>query len=161
MSDEDEKRRRDRRVEDHNYVPSMAPSFGQIGDFWSRYDRLADQTDKEMSKNLNGNLDVLLIFVSSVPGIGHQFALSLRPHRHRLFRLQAGLFSAVNTAFISLSIPSLSPTSSDETNNLLRLLVLRVDNGTLSLADLCRPSRRRQRPSLPIASYYLAYALVS
>lgn len=135
MSDEDEKRRRDRRVEDHNYVPSMAPSFGQIGDFWSRYDRLADQTDKEMSKNLNGNLDVLLIF--------------------------AGLFSAVNTAFISLSIPSLSPTSSDETNNLLRLLVLRVDNGTLSLADLCRPSRRRQRPSLPIASYYLAYALVS
>lgn len=47
-----------------NYVPNLSSRFGQIGDFWKRYDELADRKDREMSRNLNGNLDVLLIFVS-------------------------------------------------------------------------------------------------
>ncbi|KAG8923705.1 hypothetical protein FRC01_012461 [Tulasnella sp. 417] len=128
---EEEKFRRDRRVGDPNYVSSIERKFGQIGDFWNRYEKLADQSDKEMSKNLNGNLDVLLIF--------------------------AGLFSAVNTAFISLSIPSLSPDSSDETNNLLRLLVLRVDNGTLSPTDLSPPFS--PAPSSVIANCFLLSSL--
>lgn len=38
----------------------------RLGDFWKRYDRLADSHDRKMSQNLNGNLDVLLIFVSTV-----------------------------------------------------------------------------------------------
>lgn len=66
MSNEEEISRGDRRPGDPNYVSSLERRFGQIGDFWKRYDRLADQKDKEMSKNLNGNLDVLLIFVSRV-----------------------------------------------------------------------------------------------
>lgn len=49
-----------------NYVPNISSRFGQIGDFWKRYDELADKKDREMSKNLNGNLDVLLIFVSDL-----------------------------------------------------------------------------------------------
>ncbi|KIO23354.1 hypothetical protein M407DRAFT_46950, partial [Tulasnella calospora MUT 4182] len=82
-------------------------------DFWKRYDRLADIHDKKLTTNLNGNLDVLLIF--------------------------AALFSAINTTFISVTMPNLSPNPSDETNNLLRLLVMRTDNNTLTPADLLPP----------------------
>ena len=48
-----------------NYVPKVSPGFGYVDDFWKRYDELADRSDREMVSNLNGNLDVLLIFVSS------------------------------------------------------------------------------------------------
>ncbi|KAG8987734.1 hypothetical protein FRB90_003171, partial [Tulasnella sp. 427] len=40
----------------------LRPKFGQAGDFWARYNKIADDYDKDLSKNLNGNLDVLLIF---------------------------------------------------------------------------------------------------
>ncbi|KAG8916448.1 hypothetical protein FRC01_003148 [Tulasnella sp. 417] len=89
------------------------PPLAQTGEFWKRYDRLADVHDMKLTSNLNGNLDVLLIF--------------------------AALFSAVNTAFISITMPDLSPSPSDETNALLRLLVLRVDNTTLTPTDLSSP----------------------
>ncbi|KIO32702.1 hypothetical protein M407DRAFT_48666, partial [Tulasnella calospora MUT 4182] len=82
-------------------------------DFWKRYDRLADIHDKKLVTNLNVNLDVLLIF--------------------------AALFSAINTTFISITMPNLSPNPSDETNTLLRLLVMRADNNTLTPADLVLP----------------------
>ncbi|KAG9028314.1 hypothetical protein FS837_003915, partial [Tulasnella sp. UAMH 9824] len=91
----------------------LRPKFGQVCDFWKRYDELADQHDKEMSKTLNGNLDVLLIF--------------------------AALFSAINTTFISLTMPSLSPDPMDKTNTLLELLIRGVDNSTLTAADLSPP----------------------
>ncbi|KAG8915358.1 hypothetical protein FRC01_003691, partial [Tulasnella sp. 417] len=82
----------------------------QISEFWRRYDRLADIHDKKLTTNLNGNLDVLLIF--------------------------AALFSAINTTFISITMPDLSPSPSDETNTLLRLLVMKADNNTLTPTDL-------------------------
>lgn len=44
-------------------APLRLPALAQISDFWQRYDRLADIHDKKMTSNLNGNLDVLLIFV--------------------------------------------------------------------------------------------------
>ncbi|KIO28215.1 hypothetical protein M407DRAFT_49521, partial [Tulasnella calospora MUT 4182] len=81
--------------------------------FWKRYDHLADSHDKKMASNLNGNLDVLLIF--------------------------AALFSGINTAFISITMPDLSPNPADETNSLLRLIVMRVDNTTLTPAGLPPP----------------------
>ncbi|KIO19474.1 hypothetical protein M407DRAFT_82759, partial [Tulasnella calospora MUT 4182] len=112
-----------------NYVPNISSRFGQIGDFWKRYDDLADKKDREMSKNLNGNLDVLLIF--------------------------AGLFSAVNTAFISLATSSLSPNPADKTNALLELLVRRADNNTLTSTDLSPPF---SPPPTLIASSCLLYA---
>ncbi|KAG9045647.1 hypothetical protein FS837_005924 [Tulasnella sp. UAMH 9824] len=95
---------------DDPLAPLRLPPLAQISEFWKRYDRLADIHDKKMTSNLNGNLDVLLIF--------------------------AALFSAINTAFISLTMPDLSPNPSDETNNLLRLLVMRADNNTLTPTDL-------------------------
>ncbi|KAG8951393.1 hypothetical protein FRC04_006164 [Tulasnella sp. 424] len=79
-------------------------------EFWKRYDHLADITDKKMTSNLSENLDVLLIF--------------------------AALFSAINTAFISLAMPTLSSDPVVETNTLLRLLVTKADNNTLGPADL-------------------------
>lgn len=45
-------------------APTRLPPLAQISDFWRRYDRLADIHDKKLTSNLNGNLDVLLIFVS-------------------------------------------------------------------------------------------------
>ncbi|KAG8921074.1 hypothetical protein FRC01_000427, partial [Tulasnella sp. 417] len=91
----------------------------QISEFWRRYDRLADIHDKKLTTNLNGNLDVLLIF--------------------------AALFSAINTTFISITMPDLSPSPSDETNTLLRLLVMKADNNTLTPADLA--------PTFYVSSY--------
>ncbi|KAG8953108.1 hypothetical protein FRC04_003055 [Tulasnella sp. 424] len=93
------------------YIRKATRGFGQIGKFWKHYDDLADRTDKEMSKKLNGNLDVLLIF--------------------------AGLFSAVNTTFISLTMPNLSPDPSAETNALLRLIASRDSiNGTIPQTNI-------------------------
>ncbi|KAG8957159.1 hypothetical protein FRC00_004406, partial [Tulasnella sp. 408] len=94
-------------------APLRLPPLAQISEFWRRYDRLADIHDKRLTVNLNGNLDVLLIF--------------------------AALFSAINTTFITITMPDLSPNSSDETNNLLRLLVMRADNNTLAPSDLVPP----------------------
>ncbi|KAG9043496.1 hypothetical protein FS837_009475 [Tulasnella sp. UAMH 9824] len=95
---------------DDPVAPLRLQPVEQISDFWKRYDRLADIHDKTLTSNLNGNLDVLLIF--------------------------AALFSAINTAFISITMPDLSPSPSDETNTLLRLLVMRADNNTLTPTDL-------------------------
>ncbi|KAG8952434.1 hypothetical protein FRC04_004494 [Tulasnella sp. 424] len=86
------------------------PPLEKISEFWKRYDRLADITDGKMTSDLSENLDVLLIF--------------------------AALFSAINTAFISLTMPALSSDPFAETNTLLRLLITRADNNTLVPADL-------------------------
>ncbi|KAG8984337.1 hypothetical protein FRB90_005392, partial [Tulasnella sp. 427] len=84
--------------------------LGEISDFWKRYDRLADSHDHRMSKNLNANLDVLLIF--------------------------AGLFSAINTAFITFTMPALSSDPSTETNDLLRILIQKGVNNSATLSAL-------------------------
>ncbi|KAG8921732.1 hypothetical protein FRC01_000101 [Tulasnella sp. 417] len=100
-------------VFDDPLAPLRLAPLAQISEFWRRYDRLADIHDKKLTTNLNGNLDVLLIF--------------------------AALFSAINTTFISITMPDLSPNPSDETNTLLRLLVMRADNNTLTPSDLAPP----------------------
>ncbi|KAG8862450.1 hypothetical protein FRB96_001521 [Tulasnella sp. 330] len=65
-------------------------------DFWARYNALADKHDGVMLDRLNRNLDVLLIF--------------------------AGLFLAINTTFIILTLTNLSAPSSYQTNVLLTLI---------------------------------------
>lgn len=47
------------------------PIFGELADFWIKYDKLADQHDKVMLDRLNRNLDILLIFVSTGRLNGH------------------------------------------------------------------------------------------
>ncbi|KAG9000207.1 hypothetical protein FRB94_005603 [Tulasnella sp. JGI-2019a] len=78
--------------------------FGEKGNFWGRYDRLADKHDKDMLKRLNDNLDVLLIF--------------------------AGLFSAINTAFIVVTLSNLSANPVGDTNILLTMLLAHFENTT-------------------------------
>ncbi|KAG8998915.1 hypothetical protein FRB94_006532 [Tulasnella sp. JGI-2019a] len=87
--------------------------FGARSEYWARYDKIADAHDVHMVGRLNSDLDVLLIF--------------------------AGLFSAVNTAFIVVTLANLSPNPSGKTNTLLRLLVIRADNSTLTANDLSPP----------------------
>ncbi|KAG8980724.1 hypothetical protein FRB93_009031 [Tulasnella sp. JGI-2019a] len=91
----------------------MSNLFGTKRDFWFKYDKFADKFDKDMLARLNTNLDVLLIF--------------------------AGLFSAVNTAFIVVALTALSANPADETNHLLRLLVMNVSNHTLTESDRSPP----------------------
>lgn len=51
-------------IVDDPLAPLRLPPLAQITEFWKRYDRAADIHDRKMTSNLNGNLDVLLIFVS-------------------------------------------------------------------------------------------------
>ncbi|KAG8982481.1 hypothetical protein FRB94_006691 [Tulasnella sp. JGI-2019a] len=88
----------------------MLNAFGMRRDFWQKYDAFSDKLDKDMLARLNTNLDVLLIF--------------------------AGLFSAVNTGFIVVTLTTLSANPADETNHLLRLLVMNASNYTLTENDL-------------------------
>ncbi|KIO33007.1 hypothetical protein M407DRAFT_65952, partial [Tulasnella calospora MUT 4182] len=97
---------------DGGFLPNFI-HLGQIADFWKRYDTVADSHDRKLSKQLNDNLDVLLIF--------------------------AGLFSAINTAFISLTMSALSPSPTTETNALLRLLISGADSKTLAAFDQSKP----------------------
>ncbi|KIO33011.1 hypothetical protein M407DRAFT_65993, partial [Tulasnella calospora MUT 4182] len=83
--------------------------LGQIADFWKRYDTIADSYDNRITKHLNENLDVLLIY--------------------------AGLFSGINTAFIGMVMPPLTPDSTAETNALLRLLISGADTAALAAYD--------------------------
>lgn len=47
-----------------NYATNLRRNFGEIGDFWDRYDKLADSHDQRLIRNLNDNLNILLIVVS-------------------------------------------------------------------------------------------------
>lgn len=69
MAEDEEKLRGNREAEDRKYMASLESRFSQTGNFWGRYDELADRTDKEMSKSLNDHLDVLLISVSKANAI--------------------------------------------------------------------------------------------
>ncbi|KAG8945298.1 hypothetical protein FRC04_001075 [Tulasnella sp. 424] len=76
-------------------IPVIPEEFGQDGgEFIRRYDALADEIDDDMVKVLKEQLDGLLIF--------------------------AGLFAGVNSAFLALTLPLMSPDPADDTNALLR-----------------------------------------
>ncbi|KAG8945300.1 hypothetical protein FRC04_001077 [Tulasnella sp. 424] len=76
-------------------IPVIPNEFGEDGgEFIRRYDALADEIDDDMVKGLKEQLDGLLIF--------------------------AGLFAGVNSAFLALTLPLMSPDPADDTNALLR-----------------------------------------
>lgn len=50
--------------------------------------------------------------------------------------VQAALFSGIDTAFIAITLPMLSPDPNDATNAILRQIALKASNTTLSSADL-------------------------
>ncbi|KIO27193.1 hypothetical protein M407DRAFT_73553, partial [Tulasnella calospora MUT 4182] len=76
-------------------VPVPPHEFGYDGGkFYRCYDALAEEIDENMVTGLKEQLDGLLIF--------------------------AGLFAGVNTAFLALTLPLMSPDPADDTNALLR-----------------------------------------
>ncbi|KAG8922325.1 hypothetical protein FRC02_011923, partial [Tulasnella sp. 418] len=98
--------------------------------FWTTYTKESGEFDKELLEKWNKSLDVLLIF--------------------------AGLFSAVNTAFIIESYKSLQPDPSEITNILLRLLLIhRNDGETFSLDGLSFLSQKSST-AIPVNSMFFA-----
>jgi len=88
--------------------------------FFGHYRREAEGYDREFMKKHDEDLNTTLIFVSLAWYLGV----------HVLTWSQAGLFSAVTTAFIIDVQPALRPNSIDETAALLRILIYKVDNTT-------------------------------
>ncbi|KAG8945296.1 hypothetical protein FRC04_001073 [Tulasnella sp. 424] len=104
-------------------VPVIPQAFGQDGgEFLRRYDALADEIDDDMVKGLKEQLDGLLIF--------------------------AGLFAGVNSAFLALTLPLMSPDPADDTNALLR-----ENNAILLQLASGRNDRLRSAQALPSETF--------
>jgi len=88
--------------------------------FFEDYRNEAEEYDREFMKKYDEDLNTTLIFVS--------FAWCLGVHA--LIRSQAGLFSAVTSAFIIEVHSHLQQDPNDETAALLRVLIHKVDNTT-------------------------------
>ncbi|KAG8913067.1 hypothetical protein FRC01_004758 [Tulasnella sp. 417] len=92
-------------------IPEIPRKFGDDGGhFYGYYDAIADEHDEDMIKSLKTQLDGIVIF--------------------------AGLFAAVNSAFLVLTIPKLSPDPADDTIALLLQLVIGGNSSFASAADL-------------------------
>ena len=82
---------------------------------------MADEYDKEFLKKYDEDLNTTLIFVS--------FAENFQ-RLHANLGYQAGLFSAVTSAFIIEVDSQLKPDPGDETAALLRVLIYEINNAT-------------------------------
>ncbi|KAG9033760.1 hypothetical protein FS837_002388 [Tulasnella sp. UAMH 9824] len=81
-----------------NYTSNLRRKFGEIGDFWNRYDELADSHDQRLIRNLNDNLDVLLIFMAAP-------SLSPDPSAQTNYLLGIIITKLDNTTLLSLPEP--------------------------------------------------------
>ncbi|KAG8875168.1 hypothetical protein FRB97_005351 [Tulasnella sp. 331] len=117
--------------------PKYRPEvFGVKSNFWDDYNKISGLLDSERFHRLSDNLDAMLIF--------------------------AGLFSGVNITFISFSVASLSPSPSDETNALLRLLIATGDNSTSSaLASIASTASTPQSQLTSVRVNCLLFASLS
>ena len=82
--------------------------------FWTIYKKVADEHDNDMVSGYVGDLDTSLLFVSVLTSLICLIRLNQVP-----FLCQAGLFSAVTSAFIVQINPELQPNPADLTNVLL------------------------------------------
>ena len=90
------------------------------GRFYEDYRKEAEEYDREFMKKYDEDLNTTLIFVSFVWFSGVRM----------LTRSQAGLFSAVTSAFILDVQSQLQPDMGEETAALLRVLIYKIDNTT-------------------------------
>lgn len=129
--------------------PNPPDKFGQDGHFYRCYDALAQKIDDDMVNGLKEQLNMMLVFVS------HPFDFHMDLHSTILHTIQAGLFAAVNTAFLSISMPRLFPDPADDTNallvqnNMFLMLLVTGRNETTWLPDPVLPSTTF-RPSFEI-----------
>ena len=82
--------------------------------FWTIYKKVADEHDNDLVSKYVGDLDTSLLFVSMFTSLACLIRLN-----QILLLCQAGLFSAVTSAFIIQIIPQLQPNPADLTNVLL------------------------------------------
>jgi len=82
--------------------------------FWTVYKKVADEHDNDLVSKYVGDLDTSLLFVSAFTSLARPIRLN-----QTLFVFQAGLFSAVTSAFIVQIVPELQPDPTDLTNVLL------------------------------------------
>ena len=90
--------------------------------FYEDYRKVAEGCDKEFVERYDEDLNTTLIFVSLCQPFGCTHALTVGS--------QAGLFSAVTSAFIIEVNSQLQPDPNEETAALLRILIYKVDNTT-------------------------------
>ena len=88
--------------------------------FYEHYRKEAEDYDREFMKKYDEDLNTTLIFVRS----------TCCDWVYVLTQLQAGLFSAVASAFIIEVNSQLQPDPNDETAALLRVLIHKIDNTT-------------------------------
>jgi hypothetical protein len=88
--------------------------------FYKNYGDVAKEYDDDYLKKYREDLETTLLFVGSVSPYDE----------HVLIRYQAGLFSAVTSAFIIQVGSSLQSDPGDETAALLRVLIYKIDNTT-------------------------------
>ncbi|KAG8951456.1 hypothetical protein FRC03_012531 [Tulasnella sp. 419] len=107
--------------------------------FWEKYCLEADRHDPEVIERWNRDLDSVLIF--------------------------AGLFSAINTAFIVESYRDLKPSidrdTADLTNNLLFLILNQLDNSTIGRTDLRPPPLNADPHSYTVNQLFFSSLLCS
>lgn len=92
-------------------------------------ERVAKEHDDETLERHNNDMDGHLIFVHATSSYPSQ--------NHRTRMIQAGLFSAISSAFIVSMESNLGPSPSDTTN--AKILISKVDNGTFSVQDASLP----------------------
>ncbi|KIO27174.1 hypothetical protein M407DRAFT_73567, partial [Tulasnella calospora MUT 4182] len=89
--------------------PDIPSKFGEDGGkFHQYYDNLAEELDDDLVKSVKAQLDGILIF--------------------------AGLFTGVNSAFLALTLPEMTPNPADDSNALLLQLVI-PESGTIASAS--------------------------
>jgi len=82
--------------------------------FWTVYKKFADEHDNNLVSKYVGDLDTSLLFVSRFTFLARLVRLN-----QILILCQAGLFSAVTSAFTAQIVPQLQPNPADLTNALL------------------------------------------
>lgn len=89
---------------------------------WKLYIEHGKVSDDELANILNSDLDPLLIFVSSV--------FTSHNDQQRMISVQAGLFSAILSAFLIQVRQGLQEDPQDTTNSLLKILIQNQHNTT-------------------------------
>ncbi|KAJ8582769.1 hypothetical protein M405DRAFT_713119, partial [Rhizopogon salebrosus TDB-379] len=103
-----------------------------LSKFWASYQKVSSQHDDEMLERCNGNMDIVLIF--------------------------AGLFSAINTAFII----AFQPNPVDTTNILLEQLIQIATYGPIAIQPATLSSVTSYTPPSPnFWTQALAYVSLS
>ncbi|KAJ7245450.1 hypothetical protein C8J57DRAFT_1141074, partial [Mycena rebaudengoi] len=107
--------------------PKAPPTTDKETTFWNAYKTLSEEYDREFHKKYGTDLDTSLIFVRDLAAL--EFC-------RIIIYFQAGLFSAVSSAFIIQIQPELQQDPNEVTQQLLRILIHNANQSLFSDVDL-------------------------